>query len=329
MEGTFPARALAVSGVAMTLLAAGATVPVSGSTTATPAPVHATGAQPRVLAHAASARAHHSRTTARWSGSIRVSVMSAVDDAYTRAFDSGLDLATGWTGSDSRCDPGTTSAASRAATLRAVNFVRAMSGLAPVTLLPHPERPLPAHRADDVGQPLAEPHAAAQLALLVAGRRRQRRTLQPGAELPVDHLGRPGRALHARPRRRQRRGRSPALAAEPVRHRDGHRVHRHRQRDDRHRPHRGATAQPGLGLVADRRLLPDHPRAGRPLVALGRQQADGLPSRDRARLPQRRSRSRDQAGRAQRLCPADPGLAAAGRHRAARAPSRSSSAART
>src|SRR6478735_5971472 len=136
MEGTFPARALAVSGVAMTLLAAGATLPVAGSTTATPAPVHATGAQPHVLAHAAASARAHTRTTARWSGSIKVSVMSAVDDAYTRAFDSGLDVETGWTGSDSRCDAGTTSAASRTATLRAVNFVRAMSGLAPVTFSP-------------------------------------------------------------------------------------------------------------------------------------------------------------------------------------------------
>ena len=108
MEGTFPARALAVSGVAMTLLAAGATLPVAGSTTATPAPVHATGARRLVLAHAASARAHQTRTTARWSGSIKVSVMSAVEDAYTRAFDSGLDPETGWTGSDSSCDAGTT-----------------------------------------------------------------------------------------------------------------------------------------------------------------------------------------------------------------------------
>ena len=313
----------------MTLLAAGATLPVAGSTTATPAPVHATGAQPHVLAHAASARAHQTRTTARWSGSIKVSVMSAVDDAYTRAFDSGLDL-------EHRLDRqrlalrrghhlgGLPRRHPARGQLRARDE-RARAG----DLLPHPERPLAAHRADDVGQPLAEPHPAAQLALLVAGRRRQRRPLQPRAELPVDHLGRPGRALHARPRLRQRRGRSPALAAEPVRHHDGHRVHRHRQRDDRHRSHRSGTTQPGLGLVAERRVLPDHPGAGRPLVALGRQQADGLPSRDRARLPQRRGRSRDQAGRAQRLRPADPGLAAAGRAPRARAPSRSSSAART
>jgi uncharacterized protein YkwD len=87
-----------------------------------------------VSAHSASARAHHGRTTGRWSGSVDVTALTAVDDAYSRAFDPGLDVDTGYTGNDSRCDPGTTSAESRAATLRAVNFVRSMSGLAPVRL---------------------------------------------------------------------------------------------------------------------------------------------------------------------------------------------------
>src|SRR4051812_2461977 len=136
MEGTIPARALAVCGVALLLLAAGSTVPASSGSAALSTSPHASRAEARVLVHSPKARPHHSRTTARWSGSIRVSTRSAVEDAYTRAFDSGLDLETGWTGDDSRCDPGNTSAASRAATLRAVNFVRAMSGLAPVTFSP-------------------------------------------------------------------------------------------------------------------------------------------------------------------------------------------------
>jgi uncharacterized protein YkwD len=136
MVGIFPARALAVPGVALTLLAAGATLPVSGTSSAASGPLHASGSHARVLAHPASARAHHRRTTARWSGSVNVRAQSAVDNAYDRAFDSGLDVDTGYTGSDSRCDPGSTSADSRAATLRAVNFVRSMTGLAPVRLSP-------------------------------------------------------------------------------------------------------------------------------------------------------------------------------------------------
>jgi uncharacterized protein YkwD len=136
MEPLFPARALAVPGAALMLLAAGATVSLPGSTTAASGPAHASGAHARVLAHAASARASHRRTTARWSGSVDVHARSAVDRAYDRAFGSGLDVATGYTGSDSRCDPGTTSTGSRAATLRAVNFVRSLSGLAPVRLSP-------------------------------------------------------------------------------------------------------------------------------------------------------------------------------------------------
>jgi uncharacterized protein YkwD len=136
MEGINPARALAVSGVALLLLTGGSTAPLSGSTTATSGPVHASGPQSRVLAHSVSAQAHQRRTTARWSGSIKTSRRPAVDAAYRRAFAPGLDVGTGYTGDDNRCQPGTTSAESRAATLRAVNFVRSMSGLAPVRFSP-------------------------------------------------------------------------------------------------------------------------------------------------------------------------------------------------
>ena len=42
-------------------------------------------------------------------------------------------MRTGWTGNDSRCSTGTSSATSRATTLRALNFSRSLAGLAPVT----------------------------------------------------------------------------------------------------------------------------------------------------------------------------------------------------
>jgi hypothetical protein len=42
-------------------------------------------------------------------------------------------MGTGWTGSDSTCNAGTSSATSRAATLRALNYARSLAGLAPVT----------------------------------------------------------------------------------------------------------------------------------------------------------------------------------------------------
>lgn len=79
-----------------------------------------------------SARVRSRRTTPRWSGSVDVTRRSAVDAAYRRGYASGLEVPTGWTGSDSACRPGTTSASSRAATLRALNFARSLSGLAPV-----------------------------------------------------------------------------------------------------------------------------------------------------------------------------------------------------
>ena len=56
-------------------------------------------------------------------GSVSVNSRSAVDTAYQRNYAPGLDVGTGYTGSDCRCHAGTTSASSRAATLRAVNFV--------------------------------------------------------------------------------------------------------------------------------------------------------------------------------------------------------------
>ncbi len=238
----------------------------------TPAP------SPAVRRHAGPARS--ASTAARPSTS-----------AYRRSYAPGLDLSTGYTGSDSRCQ--------RGQHLRLVPRRHPARGQlhprderpGPGAVLPVAERPLAAHRADDVGQPDPEPRPVPRVALLQPRRRGQRGPLQPGPQLPVDHLGRPGRALHAGARRRQRRRRPPPLAAQPVHHHDGFGFDAHRQRDDRDRSDEGRPPQPRLGLVAHRRLLPAHPRAGRPLVALGRQQARRLPPRDRARLPQRAARS--------------------------------------
>ena len=142
MERTFPARALAVCGVTLVALTGPGTGPGTGAPSGSPARTdaaaagsdHASVSRVSVEARSASARAASRRTTARWSGSIPVTHRAAVDTAYARAFASGLELGTGWTGSEAGCRAGTTSAASATATLRAVNFVRSMSGLAPVRL---------------------------------------------------------------------------------------------------------------------------------------------------------------------------------------------------
>ena len=136
MEPTTPARALVATGAALLvplLILAGTAAPLSGST-AGPSPTgHTTSpARVTVLPGSSSARAQSGGTTARWAGSISVNRRSAVDSAYRRSYAAGLSMSTGYTGSDSRCQAGSTSTSSRAATLRAVNFIRAMSGLAPV-----------------------------------------------------------------------------------------------------------------------------------------------------------------------------------------------------
>jgi uncharacterized protein YkwD len=133
MESFSPARALLATGASLALLVgAAAAAPVPGSTGPSPAgdPARTTSATSMVAGPSAHPAAR--RTTKRWAGSISVHRRSAVESAYLRSFASGMDTPTGFTGSDAACRPGTTSAASRAATLRAVNFARAMSGLAPV-----------------------------------------------------------------------------------------------------------------------------------------------------------------------------------------------------
>jgi uncharacterized protein YkwD len=135
MELHIPARALAGTGatllVPLMVLVGAGSAPISGSTTVSSGG-HTSQVHVAVLAGASSARASSGGTTKRWAGSISVNRQAAVESAYVRDYASGLNTSTGYTGSDSECRPGTSSASSRAATLRAVNFVRAMSGLAPV-----------------------------------------------------------------------------------------------------------------------------------------------------------------------------------------------------
>jgi uncharacterized protein YkwD len=72
-------------------------------------------------------------TTPKWSGSVNTNDRAAVNSAYLTGFASGMNVPTGWAGSDSRCVAGTQAPGSRTATLRAINFARSMGGLAPVT----------------------------------------------------------------------------------------------------------------------------------------------------------------------------------------------------
>jgi uncharacterized protein YkwD len=77
-----------------------------------------------------------SRVTARAVGSIDTRSISAVNAAYWSQYANVQALPTGWTGSLAGCLPGVSSASSNAATLRAMNYVRSLAGLAPVTLSP-------------------------------------------------------------------------------------------------------------------------------------------------------------------------------------------------
>jgi uncharacterized protein YkwD len=74
-----------------------------------------------------------SRVTARWAGAINTSSASAVNAAYWSRYANLQALSTGWTGSVSGCNAGLSSASANAATLTAMNYVRSMAGLAPVT----------------------------------------------------------------------------------------------------------------------------------------------------------------------------------------------------
>ena len=230
MERTIPARALVVSGATLVVLAgvgisapsgstAGRTAAASGSDhasvarVAVPARRRAPASTPGVRRPAGPARSRHPP-------------LSSVDTRlHAVRSPPASNVATGCTGSDRRLPArDSTSAASRAATLRAVNFVRSMSGLAPV----HFSSALNA-RSQRTALMMSANRALSHTPprgwrCWTAVGAANARPVQPRTELPVDHLGRPGRALHARPWRRQRRRRPPPLAAQPVQHHDGHRV---------------------------------------------------------------------------------------------------------
>jgi uncharacterized protein YkwD len=83
--------------------------------------------------HATGGGSIYSGTTGRWGGSVPVSSRAAVNAAYLRSYAPGLNVPTGYTGNESRCIAGGVSGASLTATRNAINFVRSLSGLAPVS----------------------------------------------------------------------------------------------------------------------------------------------------------------------------------------------------
>ena len=111
------------------LFVLGGPMPVNGPATADGRPDQPIGS----LTSPAAARTASTSTTRRWSGSVNTNDKSAVGTAYLRSYASGLVVPPGWTGNDNRCLAGDNVAASRAATLRALNFARSLAGLAPVT----------------------------------------------------------------------------------------------------------------------------------------------------------------------------------------------------
>ncbi len=139
MTSSGHSRVLAAASLVLLLGASGAGVPPSSSAAApSPAAVLA-GRAPvsaEVLSPAGARTARTPRTTARWSGALRTSDRAQVNAAYWRDYAPGLSTTTGYTGDDERCVPGTISADAHAATLRALNFVRSLGGLAPVTFSP-------------------------------------------------------------------------------------------------------------------------------------------------------------------------------------------------
>jgi uncharacterized protein YkwD len=121
----------------MLFLIGGGSVVHAGSqaVTATPAPGEVTDAttNSRLQGAMVAARTQATRTTPRWAGSVDTNDRTAVNAAYMSEFAPGLNMPTGWAGSDSRCIAGSQAPGSRASTLRALNFSRSLAGLAPVT----------------------------------------------------------------------------------------------------------------------------------------------------------------------------------------------------
>lgn len=88
-------------------------------------------------AQAAQASPSGTGTTQRWSGAVNTTNLAAVNSAYWAQYAPKFSLPISWLGgSVNSCLPGVSGAASNAATLSAVNFVRSLAGLAPVTFSP-------------------------------------------------------------------------------------------------------------------------------------------------------------------------------------------------
>ena len=335
----FPARALAVSGAALTRHARlpGRLLPSSAGSHRRRRPPTRPHATSQVLAARSATRRAPAppapATTARWSGSDQrlQSCRPSNDGLHASLRLRARTSSTGFTGSDEplrrRAPP---RGLVRAATLRAINFVRSMSGLAPVSLHSDAERPLAAHRADDVGQRRAEPHPAraAGAATQQAGAANAG-TLEPRAGLP-ERSPRPAWSspYMQRPRRRQRRVGHRRWLLNPFATAMGIGLDRHRQRRDRDRPERRRhdrtrrwVSWPSAGYFPNT-LEP----GGRWSLSAGNKHMDFR----RATVRVYRNGepvARTQVPRGERLRPADAGLAAAGQARPAPAPSTSSSAA--
>lgn len=134
LVGAFPALALTVAGPGASQASAGHRPAIrAGSPTATATRL-ATAFVRRheVAAPVAGVHTLAPVTTSTSAQAIDTSAEDTVNSAYWSMFASGLGTPTGWTGSISGCRPGSASTDSRSATLKAINFVRRLGGLASV-----------------------------------------------------------------------------------------------------------------------------------------------------------------------------------------------------
>lgn len=128
LRGLVVAVVATMTGVTGTALLIGstATAPSAAAVQSSAAVAGPTTASARVAA----------RTTARWSGAVRTSSRSAVNAAYRSRYAPFLNQSTGYVGNALSCALGSQSVGSRAGTLSALNFVRSLGGLAPVSFSP-------------------------------------------------------------------------------------------------------------------------------------------------------------------------------------------------
>lgn len=117
-------------------------LPLLAASVASVAPTSAPPAAPPGSVHRSTHRAvlaahrpvdHTNRTTPRWSGALDPRSKAQVTHAFYADYLPPWTVPTGSTGSPSTCRPGTTSTAYRAATIKSINFMRNLAGLAPVT----------------------------------------------------------------------------------------------------------------------------------------------------------------------------------------------------